>query len=114
MDADDFFEPDMLEKMYIRAEEDALDITICQYNHFMDCEKQMVQVDFRHMESYLPAQEVFSGTDIRDAGVFQIIKGWAWDKLFRADFVYECGYEFQDLRSSNDGFFVFMLVYSSK
>lgn len=113
LDADDYFEPDMLEKLYQKAEKTEADIVICRYEEY--CEEDAVRrtVDYSFEDLFFKTQEqkaVFSGQALNLAGIFQIAKGWAWDKLFRADFVRKCSYRFSDFRSSEDGFFVYMLL----
>ena len=72
-------------------------------------------MDFSEKDSYLPKEkDIFSGRDMRCAGIFQATVGWAWDKLFRTEFVKSCGYKFSDFRSSEDGFFVYMLLAKAK
>lgn len=111
LDSDDFFEPDMLKNMYLRAEADNLDITICHYHLYNDICQEKKAVNFLRKDSYYPKDKtVFSGKDMKCAGIFQATVGWAWDKLFRTDFVKACGYQFPDFRSSEDGFFVYMLM----
>jgi len=54
----------------------------------------------------MPAHRPFSGTQLgRDA--FKAVVGWAWDKLFRAEFIRENGIVFQEQRTTNDMLFVF-------
>lgn len=110
LDADDYFEPDMLEKMYCRAEEYRADITICRYVEYSEDSKEIREVNLDFEELFFCRKDVFSGRTLNCAGIFQITKGWAWDKLFRTDFVKRSGYEFPDFRSSEDGFFVYMLL----
>lgn len=111
LDSDDIFEPDMLEKLYLRAEQDQLDIALCHSYRLDDRNGEKIEIDSSERDLFFPKEtSVFSGADIKCAGIFQSMVGWAWDKLFRADFVREMGYEFPDFRSSEDGFFVYMLV----
>ena len=111
LDSDDFFSQDMLEKLYRKAEMNQLDIAICRYDLYDDADGKTRSVRFEERDAYLPADlPVFSGKDLRDAGIFQVSVGWAWDKLFRRTFVEECGYLFPEFRSSEDGFFVYMLM----
>lgn len=115
LDADDFMELNMLEIMYRRAEQDQLDITLCHYWHFNDPTQEVIPIDSHKRDAYFPSdRDVFSGKEIRDAGIFQSMVGWAWDKLFRAEFVKEMGYQFPAFRSSEDGFFVYMMVARAK
>ncbi|MCH5250050.1 MAG: glycosyltransferase [Lachnospiraceae bacterium] len=111
LDSDDFFEPDMLEKLFLRAEQDRLDITLCHSYRMDDRIGEGFGVDSSQRDAFFPKHvSVFSGTDMKCGGIFQAMVGWAWDKLFRTDFVRAMGYEFPDFRTSEDGFFVFMLV----
>lgn len=114
LDADDCFEPDMLEKVYQRAEEKQADIVICRSLRYDVRTKRTFAPDYSFADSFFYDKEVFSGESLKHAGVFQITNGWAWDKLFRSDFVHECGYEFSSFRSSEDGFFAYMLTARAK
>lgn len=114
LDADDYFEPEMLERMFCRAEEDALDVVICRYTTWCQESGRQIIPDWSFADSFFIQKELFSGDSLKHAGIFQIAKGWAWDKLFRLEFVRQCGYEFLNFRSSEDGFFVYMLVARAK
>lgn len=110
LDSDDFFELDMLERMFQTAEKNDADVTICRYSEY--CEKTVTVnlLNWSFEDLFFNTKESFSGDSLNCAGIFQITKGWAWDKLFRAEFVRKCGYSFSDFRSSEDGFFVYMLM----
>lgn len=110
LDADDHFELDMIEKMYEKAEEGAYDVVICRYERYCELTKRILMQDWSHVDSFFIDKNLFSGNSLRYKGLFQITKGWAWDKLFQADFVRKCGYRFPEFRSSEDGFFVYMLM----
>lgn len=110
LDADDYFEPDMLEKMYDKAEEGSCEVVICRYAKYCEDSKKTEIPDWKFIDSFFIQKGVFSGDKLKSAGIFQITNGWAWDKLFRTDYVRECGYIFPEFRSSEDGFFVYMLV----
>lgn len=106
LDADDYFEPDMLEKMFYRAEEDNSDVVICKYEYYCEKTHKVFIRDWSFVDSFIHQKEGCS----KNTNIFQITNGWAWDKLFRTDYVKYCGYKFSDFRSSEDGFFVYMLV----
>lgn len=110
LDSDDYFEPDMLERMYEKAEKNRADIVICRYAEHCEKTGTVGLMNWSFEDLFFDEKENFSGTTLNCAGIFQITKGWAWDKLFRTEFVKECGYEFPDFRSSEDGFFVYMLM----
>lgn len=115
LDSDDFFELNMLEKMYRKAEASQLDIVMCRYDSYDDSTDQIISWNFSQRDSFLPeGLDVFAGKDLKDAAIFQVTVGWAWDKLLRRKFVQECGYKFPEFRSSEDGFFVYMLMARAK
>ena len=93
--------------MVRRAEEKQADIVICRYAQ--TCGEDALQNGWEFEDLFFKEggqKAAFAGGDLNCAGIFQITKGWAWDKLFRTEFVKSCGYEFPEFRSSEDGFFV--------
>ncbi len=112
LDADDYYAPEMLEKMVKEAEENRADIVMCRYSQCYEGEgMEGNQSDSWEFEDvFLDGHKAFSGRELLCAGIFQIAKGWAWDKLFSRGFVRSCGYQFPGFRSSEDGFFVYMLM----
>lgn len=110
LDGDDYFQPDMLEKMYRQAEKNQADILICNYAEYQEDQGQTFLPDRSFEELFFQDKENFSGQTLHCSGIFQITRGWAWDKLFRRDFVEACGYQFPEFRSSEDGYFVYMLM----
>lgn len=112
LDADDYYESNMIEKMVRKAEANQSDIVICRYVE-RNGEGEDIQNGWEFEDLFFKEEgqkEAFAGKELNCAGIFQIAKGWAWDKLFRTEFVKECGYKFPDFRSSEDGFFVYMLM----
>ena len=108
LDADDFFDTDMLDRAWNRAKLDDLDIVVFRSDNFLtDTQKFTAPQGCR--EELLPANRPFAGTDVGQ-DVFRLFVGWAWDKLFRASFVREKGLSFAELGSSNDLSFVFTAV----
>ena len=110
LDSDDYFEPDMLEKMVLKAEKNDADIVICRYAEHCEKSGEVSLLNWTFEDLFFNEKESFTGSTLNCAGIFQVTKGWAWDKLFRTEFVKTCGYEFPDFRSSEDGFFVYMLM----
>lgn len=110
LDADDFFEETFLEQMYEAAEQNASDIVICRIHYFDDIRQTKIPREIFEELQYLPQNKNhFNYADISDY-LFQITNGWAWDKLFRADFIKQNGLLFQNGRIANDGYFVYMAL----
>lgn len=82
LDADDFFEPDMLRAASALAEERNLDEVLFDawyYSSTLGMNKAVSYVVEKH---FLPSQEVFSYQDIPE-GIFQITTTCVWNKLYR-------------------------------
>lgn len=106
LDADDFFEPQMLEKAFQKAEEDQAELVVFRADFYHGEKRTFTPCRYGLVESMLPAKRPFAGTEI-EKNVFRVVVGWAWDKLFLAGFVRENKLRFQEQRTSNDLLFVF-------
>lgn len=109
LDADDFFEPDMLEVAYQKAEERKAQIVVFgsdQYREDLDCFQEVSWTIRKHA---LPPYRPMNQRNLTD-NVFKVFVGWAWDKLFEREFVLKYGLTFQEQRTSNDLLFVFTAI----
>ena len=103
LDADDLFVPQMLEKLFARAESSGADIVFCQH--------QIYATETKTLRDCIGA--AFPEIDPRVRYPFRTVKGLAlqayspcpWNKFFRADFVRREGLRFQSLPSANDTYF---------
>ncbi|MBR7116338.1 MAG: glycosyltransferase family 2 protein [Clostridia bacterium] len=106
LDADDFYEPTLLEKLYLLAEGDELDIAITEYDIY-----NMRNSSF---ESKIPADhaEIFEDGKVVSKSeypnyIFQCTENYVWNKLFRTSFLRSRELSFdQDLRVFEDVYFV--------
>lgn len=106
LDADDFFEPDMLEKAYAQAVAYDCDIVAyrsAQYDEITKCKNQS---SGNIKNENMPSKTVFCHKDV-ERDFFDIFVGWTWDKLFRASFIKDNGICFQNQKSINDLLFVY-------
>ena len=107
LDADDIFSPFLLEKMYDAAEKETADVIICNARYY---DSETGEITRREKWELMPeAGSCFCAGDIPGL-LFQITNGWAWDKLFSADFIRQCGLYFSGTRTANDGYFVYMAL----
>lgn len=106
LDADDFFEPDMLEEAFRAAEQDHAQIALFKCNFYNEKTGCFTPCTYSLRESMLPEHRPFAGTDI-EKDLFKTVVGWAWDKLFLRSFIQENELRFQEQRTSNDLLFVF-------
>ncbi|MBQ3089400.1 MAG: glycosyltransferase [Oscillospiraceae bacterium] len=106
LDADDFFDSDMLRRAYDEAHTKGTEITAFRCDQYIESTGQFQSMGYTVNMDLLPARKIFAGQDIPQ-NIFKAFVGWAWDKLFLADFVRENGLRFQEQRTTNDMLFVF-------
>ena len=107
LDADDFFEPDMLEKTWQRACKLNTDIVLFKGNRYRHQAQEFIPMKYALRDELLPFKEAFNYHDLSDY-IFNFVVGWAWDKLYRREFLETSGLSFQNLRTSNDLYFTFL------
>ena len=86
LDADDFFELTMLERLYNAAKADDLDITVCGYDMYNDKAARFEQSVDGESERAFPTGEVVSKGTLQD-GIFQSTTSYVWNKLFKTSFL---------------------------
>ena len=104
LDADDFFEKKMLEKMWERAEKVQAEVVVAGSDVFDD-DKQIYTEGRAFEREMIPRAEVFAGRDVDK--LFLVFVGWPWDKMFLKEFLDENRLKFQEQRSTNDLYFVY-------
>ena len=113
LDSDDFFEEDMLEKAYEEAERIQADFVVFRSDQYREDLNEFVKVTWTLREKEIAPYQPKYFRNMTD-NVFKVFVGWAWDKLYRADFVKKYGLEFQEIRTSNDMRFVFTALVLAK
>ena len=106
LDSDDWFAPELLEKLLRQAERTGADITICRSVEFDTATGREYPSAWMLKTEYLPDREVFAPRDVADY-LFQFTYGWPWDKLYRTGFVRDKGLRYPPLPNSEDLVFVF-------
>lgn len=106
LDADDFYEPDMLETAYRLATENQADIAVFRCDLYREATDTFAPCNYSIHNNLLPQKSPFAATDVQQ-DVFKLFVGWAWDKLFRRSFVEQYHLRFQEQRTTNDMLFVF-------
>ena len=113
LDSDDVFEPEMLDKMYKTAQKEDLDIIVCRADRFHNHSKAKESIQWSVREDLLPTKRPFAGVDV-DKNFYFTFVWWPWDKLYKRSYINSLGIEFQDLRTTNDLFFVASAVVSAQ
>lgn len=113
LDSDDFFEPQMLERAYTLAVHKKADIVVYRCDFFYDDTEEFAPAEWTLKTHRFPDHMPFVAEDIQK-NPFSAFVGWAWDKLFSAQFVKENNLRFQEQRTINDLLFVYSAVVRAK
>ena len=106
LDADDFYEDTLLEKLYNMAENDSLDIAVCKFDIYNN-RKATFEDNIRsdHGEIFND-NAIVSKNDYPDV-ILSCTTGYVWNKLFRREFLIEKELAFdEELRVFEDTHFV--------
>lgn len=104
LDADDFFEPDMLESAVAKTEEDQSDIVVYGSWLYDTMRQANRQAKWMLNTECLPEGRPFAPSEIADC-LFNVFGNYTWNKLFRTSLVREKGIIFQEISRTNDLFF---------
>ena len=106
MDADDFCEPTMLEKLYNLAVNENLDVAITKYDIYNDMKARFEpSISSDHGELF-DGGKILSPSEYPDQ-IFQCTTGYVWNKLYRHSFLKEKGLVFDtELKVFEDVYFV--------
>ncbi len=106
LDADDFYDYALLEKLYSLAEEKELDITVCKFDIYNN-RKAKFEDNIRSDHGEIFAESsVVSKSDYPDV-ILSCTTGYVWNKLFRREFLVEKELTFDpELRVFEDTHFV--------
>lgn len=111
VDADDLFEPELVERLKDAIENGGSDISICRADWFKgkyrSCEGQLLN------DNSLITEGTFRPADFADR-FYQTVTSCPWDKMYRASHIYKENLQYQNLRYSNDNFFVLMALLTAK
>lgn len=113
LDSDDFFELTMLEKAAACADSYQAEITVFGSDQYHMDTDRLVEVPWVVLKQDLPPYMPFSYRQLT-GNIFLSFVGWAWDKLYRRDFVEAQRLSFQEQRTTNDMLFVFSALVTAK
>lgn len=104
LDSDDFFHPQLLEKMVQRCEETGAQICTCKARCYHEDLGFETAEPASMREEFLPEGEVFCWRDMPE-GIFNTFHNWPWNKMFLHSFVREKKLKFQEIKRTNDMYF---------
>ena len=105
LNADDFFENTLLEKVYNQGKKMEADIVLFGAKQYNDKTGIVSPASWYFKRDALPRENPFSGKT-ENTDVFALVTPAPWTKLFRREFVEKQGLSFQGLQNSNDVYFV--------
>ena len=114
LDADDYFEPTLLEEMFDHAEKFDADLTVCS-SRKVDDEGNITETgspNFPINIDKIPMEQVFNRQDFKDE-IFCLLIPVVWNKLIKKSFLEENHLEFPPLKIYEDIAFMHSLVISA-
>lgn len=88
LDADDFYEPTLLESLYNRATRDSLDVTVVKFDIYNNKQAKFTPGIYEEHDSIFSHGAVVSKNEFPDY-ILQSATGYAWNKLFSTAFIRE-------------------------
>jgi len=107
LDADDYFAPEMLLRAWQKIRETDADICVMGSWQYDEQTGETMPCTYSLQLQNYPAWRPFRA-DQMSCNPFRAFVGWAWDKLYRRDFLLNHGLEFQEQRTSNDMYFTYL------
>ena len=114
LDSDDIFKKTMLEQMYKKIKKNDAEIVICNSINFETIKKKKIFFKKNYLISDKKIKNrIFSSFDIKK-DFFNLFIWWPWDKIIKKKYIENLGIKYQNLKSTNDLFFVASAVISAK
>jgi len=104
LDADDYFDRQMLELTYEKALRDNADIVLFDIYTLDNVTKEVRSPELFLNHAYIPEQEIFNWRDIPNY-IFNISSITVWNKLFRRDFINTHNIKFQQIKNNDANYF---------
>lgn len=105
LDADDLFEPRLIELLYNACEKDGTQMALCRSDIF-DMSHDRYQKNNPLARALFPKQVPFTPAEYADY-LFQFVTPAPWGKIFRRDLIENGDIRFENRKSTNDLFFSF-------
>ena len=107
LDSDDIFDENLCNEVYYQSIRKKADV--CMFGaQRLDMQTLKTEpMEWVLRKSEIPMNNLFSGKSACNK-LFQMTSGCPWSKMFRREFVVENGIRFQDLKNTNDAFFIRM------
>ena len=104
-DSDDWFDPEALEKMYLKSEQCGADICVCSGTTYLEEAEKEIPSAVYLRRSAIPENDPFNITDIPDH-ILDFTVSTLWNKMFRKSFLEDNGLSFGGYKTGEDANFV--------
>lgn len=112
LDGDDLYSEYLFQKMMEKAEEEQSDIICCRSTRFNN-ETKEEEIRWTVKKQFIPSKNTFYVDELNGTSCLAFV-GWAWDKLFKRDFIVKNNCFFPKLHNSEDLVFTFHALSFSK
>lgn len=111
LDSDDIFEKSMLQSAYEASIECDADVCVFDADLFDHSTGAFRACTWAFRRQFFPENMPFSprSSEVRD-NIFRMFNGWPWDKLFKRSYIASLNLKYQNLRTTNDMFFVYIAL----
>lgn len=113
LDADDFFEDNMLELLVEKAELGNTEVLVFDAFQFDNQSQKVINPMWSAVNKTMFGEDLKSADDIADV-IFDFTTPVPWNKLFLREFIIQNKIMFQELKRSNDIFFVYAALSCAK
>lgn len=113
LDADDFFELNMLRDAYIISQENNLDIILFDAIFFDNQTGEVENSEWFLKRYMIPIGKTFNSHDVAKY-IFNFNHNVAWNKLFSREFIIQNALLFQEVYHTNDTYFVTLALAKAK
>jgi len=104
-DADDWFYPEALKKMYAQCEADEADLCVCDGNTYIEEAERELPSSVYLRTSLLPEKLPFNRNDVPDH-ILDFTSATLWNKMFRRSFLEENDLTFIDFNIGEDANYI--------
>lgn len=103
LDADDFYSPEMLQKIFDKIKTTNADMLAFRSNAFDVNTREFSPTEWTIKRKLLPQKPVFNFRDVKENRLL-IFNWWGWDKAYKIDLLRENKLWHQEILSTNDLF----------
>jgi glycosyltransferase involved in cell wall biosynthesis len=105
-DADDFYEDQLLQSAVAVLQSTKSDFVAVRCNFYDNKQKLFIPFPQSIRRHLLPSNSAVFNYKHAAKDVLSVFSGWAWDKVYRLEFINGCNLAFDEMHSSNDVRFV--------